>query len=241
METNLQTASVTPLPPATCSLIGLQEVVCGDCNVVGPQTGANVLVFDPPWEIEWEIPRGEWRHKIVFSDPQRLKDVLHMFGVPTTQFVWDCVSSWWVPGRPLKRAKIALWYGPMGDWNPDRAMLDKPQPARLVKNTRGGYKSEAKPGTQLSEVYTLPITQRRADPHEKPMEWVRAMIGGCCGNEPVVYDPYAGSGSVAVACAELGIPSRSIEIDDAKFCAICDRLRDRTKPPEIGELFSANV
>ena len=53
------------------------------------------------------------------------------------------------------------------------------------------------------------------------------MIANC--TEGDVYDPYAGSGTVLIACETLGRRARMVEID-AAFCAvILQRWADHTQ------------
>lgn len=213
--------------------IGRQSVSLGSSIGSPVPSNADVLLFDPPWDVGATIPEHEWRHVIAFCDPHRMGDIVRMMGPPTSMFVWDCVSSWFVHGRPLKRCKLALWYGQLSDWDSDRARLDRPQKAVETSNTRGAYVAEAKEWTQLSDVYRLPITSAGLGTHEKPLEWVRAMIGGCCGPDAVVYDPFAGHGAFAEACQQLGLESHHVELDEARFDAICTRLDGIGRAPVV--------
>ena len=202
--------------------LGLQTVINADATSIN--CNSTILVYDPPWDNM--IPVDFDRELVLyFCDPHRASDAISIVGMPDYWFVWDCVSSWYVPNRPLKRAKFCM-VRTKRKWNATAALLDKPQPAKCVMNTRGIYVSEARSGTQLSEVYTRPITQMdKLYGHEKPIEWIRAIIAGFSVQSDTLYDPFAGSGAVAVASMQLGVKSTHVEINESRFNLICNRLQ----------------
>tara|TARA_Y100001973_G_scaffold59835_1_gene88090 strand:- start:98 stop:655 length:558 start_codon:yes stop_codon:yes gene_type:complete len=165
---------------------------------------------------------------LAFCDGYRLRDVLASFGAdPAWVFVWDCVSSWWTPNRPLRRAKLCIWYGDLAHYNQEGAFYtpSNPRGPRTVSNPRGSYDYEPHPeGRRLSDLFALPITRFHAESehsHAKPEEWVRCLVGNTSAGS--IADPFAGSGtSLEVAC-NLDRPWVGCEISPA----YCDTIRQR--------------
>lgn len=215
--------------PGNFHQIGNQTIVRADCKTVR-SSNHTVLILDPPWNAHWDIPcPGTWRHMFIFTDPQRCKDVINRAGAPESILIWDCVSSWYVKGRPLKRAKLCFWYGSPMSWSIRSAVFDKHQKFRSVKNSRGSYLKQESQTTCLSDIYVQPISKmKKSNPHEKPTQWIKAMLSGVLEPGDTVYDPYAGSGSAAVACAQLGVRSVHVEIDESYYAKIIGRLSGKT-------------
>jgi hypothetical protein len=208
---------------------------CGDSHrdwpVVFQETIGSgfTLFFDPPWEIQAAPPSG-YGDALVFTDGQYFKQSVAMFGPPEWVFVWDCVASWYTPNRPLRRMKMALWYGSLEKYNPDGAHYGEPGKAHRATNTRGSYDYEPDPeGKHLSDVFALSLPKFHATgthPHEKPVDWVRMLLANCTSG--VVVDPYAGAGTSLIAAESIGRQSVAIEIDPKNCDVILARWEQVT-------------
>ncbi len=67
----------------------------------------------------------------------------------------------------------------------------------------------------------------------KPIELVSRAVGNSSKHGEVVYDPFGGSGTTAVACEQLNRQCRMIEIEP-KYCAvILERLSNMDLEPEL--------
>ncbi|HQA98603.1 MAG TPA: DNA methyltransferase, partial [Clostridia bacterium] len=70
-------------------------------------------------------------------------------------------------------------------------------------------------GKHLSDIFQMPLPQLHNDgfhPYEKPLDWVRLLIGDCfSGNS--VFDPFLGCGNTALACQQLGKSCVGIDIE----------------------------
>ncbi len=203
---------------------------CGDArdvlnSLIIPETAG--WVIDPPWDQQILTPMGA--RKLVFCDGHRQRDAIQFHGAPAWIFTWDCVSSWYVKGKPLRRAKYALWYGPTGEYVFDGAHYggERSESPRVVQNSRGAYMFQAdRRGKHLSDVFQYPITKLHANghKHEKPVEWMKMLIANCFAACPVVLDPFCGSGATLDACRQIGKPAIGIEIDPALCSQIAQRL-----------------
>ena len=211
--------------------IGEHRLICGDCTdaavVARVMNGgcAETLIFDPPWDIETTTPTNAMS-TLAFGDGSTVGQIVDRFGSPLWMFVWDCVSSWYTPNRPLRRIKVCAWYGDLENYTPDGWHYGDVGEVREVWNTRGAYMYHPDPrGKHLSDVYQLPITKFHADEehhHAKPIDWVSMLIGNCTRGD--VYDPFSGSGTTIVACERLGRKARAIEISPAYVAVTLERM-----------------
>jgi hypothetical protein len=212
---NLPEAGYTPANPRTIN--------CGDAKwFISMITDEDVVIIDPPWDMPELFAVGSAaKNKIVFCDGMRMGDAIRHNGAPTWVFCWDCVSCWYTPNRPLKRAKYALWYGEISSYNQDGCRHGEPcGKPRMVKNSRGRYMFTPHPdGKMLADVYQQPITRLRSTQkfnHSKPLDWICMIIGNCRGNAVRVFDLFAGSGVCAVAASKLGMGYFGVEIDEGR-------------------------
>jgi len=206
---------------------GQHRVLCGDstkaadvARLMGGEK-ASLLFYDPPWDMELKKPDLGYRSILVFSDGRRARQSIEMFGAPTWVFVWDCVSSWYTPNRPLQRHKLAFWYGDVGSYDFDGAHYGDAGEVRNIANTRGSYQFVPDPrGKHLSDLFSLAITKLHSESehsHSKPSDWVRMLIANC--SDGAVYDPFLGSGTALIAAEQTGRKCFGIEISE-KYCDV---------------------
>jgi hypothetical protein len=205
--------------------LGAHRLMCGDSTSAKDVARLDIskceaLIFDPEWDNAPQMK--PMRNTIAFTDGQRCGDVVRMFGAPAWLFVWDCVTSWYTPNRPLKRGKLALWYGDVKGYDFNGAHYGESGEQKTVSNTRGEYlyKPDAR-GKHLSDVFNMPITQAHADHdhnHSKPVDWVRMLIANCTQGD--VFDPFCGSGTTLIACQQIKRRCVAIEVEP-KYVAVC--------------------
>ena len=183
-----------------------------------PSGARPFFIVDPPWDAGlWSIARNE-RCKLVFFDGGACSEAISHHGAPSWLFAWDCVSSWWTPNRPLRRAKLCAFYGDIEKYNQDGAFTSyRDAKSRVVRNTRGEYVHHPADGVRLSDVYQRPITELHKSgevyKHAKPTEWLAAMIANCIGDCNLVIDLFCGSGAAGYAANLAGIDYIGLDID----------------------------
>jgi DNA modification methylase len=117
----------------------------------------------------------------------------------------------------LQRAKYALWYGDIETYDFNGAHYGDAGDVRIVSNTRGAYtfKPDSR-GKHLSDVFSFPITQLHSSgehTHEKPIDWLRMLLGNCTPDNALVYDPFLGSGTTLIAAHRTGRRGYGCEIE----------------------------
>lgn len=222
--------------------LGNHTLACGDSSdlnlIERLSDGERIasLVFDPEWDSMPNAIPG-FDSVLAFCDGATIGDVISRYGSAMTWlFVWDCVSSWYTPNRPLKRGKLCCWYGNVKSYNFDGAHYGDSGKSRNVWNTRGEYNFVPDPrGKHLSDVFSEPITQEHSQSehnHSKPIDWMRMLIANCTTG--TVLDPFSGSGTSVMACEQLKRSCRAIEISPAYVAVTLERWQSSTgKTPRM--------
>lgn len=172
------------------------------------------LLYDPPWDLY--IPSFPIPSEIVaLCDGFRAGDIVRRFGAPTWVFTWDCVSSWYTPNRPLRRAKYAFCYFDIQKCSPTAFKFGDNGSPRIVKNSRGTFAYVPDGRKQFSDVYAHPITAQKKYKHQKPVEWIAYLLATCTTGH--IVDPFCGSGSAIAACDAIGRSSTHYEINEYMY------------------------
>jgi len=211
----------------------------GDGQYLYDAVAANTqhtLIFDPPWDIAAEFNMRNSDNVLAFCDGYRAGDIVRLFGPPTWVFVWDCVSSWYTPNRPLRRMKMCFWYGDITKYRQKGWLFGDPcGKPRIVTNSRGSYLFTPDSGKMLSDVFSSPITSLHSTSgheHSKPIDWITALIGNTARDGDIVIDPFAGSGVTLQACRRLGVNWLGSDLDESRVDAIAN-LAHPDEPPKL--------
>jgi hypothetical protein len=226
--------------------IGCHVIACGDSS--NPQVIASVLqgdkprltLYDPPFEVN---DAWGWLHPaestIVFCDYKTTSKaaVAGSAYAHCYHFVWDGVTSWYTPNRPLARHKSALVFFNDPKWDFDAAIYHdgKEREAKTVTNTRGASDYQPLAGGMVHLQTVFQFGNTRVDDaghaHAKPAAWVRALMLGCgVKTADVVLDQFAGSGSFTLAAPD-GVSVRSIELDPVTCGRAITRIAESVGSP----------
>ena len=80
-------------------------------------------------------------------------------------------------------------------------------------------------------VLDAPIVRDRKHPTEKPVELIREILEA--SGRSYILDPFMGSGTTGVVCANLGRKFVGIEIEERYFDIACRRIEDAYKQPRL--------
>jgi DNA modification methylase len=84
--------------------------------------------------------------------------------------------------------------------------------------------------SMLLDVGCVPTWEKRHHPHQKPIALPRVLIEASTKHGDVVLDPFAGSGTTAVACMKAGRRCIAIELDKQYIPIIELRVRGAETP-----------
>jgi hypothetical protein len=203
--------------------LGAHTLICADVRDVESPADSAVL-FDPPYDdrdlcaVRWPCPDA-----LVLTDERRL--LAYAEGWPRFRcaMIWDPRANTYITGGPLMRARFCLWFGDSpytmcgAHWG-EPMHFERP----IVRRGRWGQYA-ATPcgnGKHLSTVYEEP-RGRHMIRYEKPVTWLRLLIGSC--TTAPIFDPFAGSGAALIACEQLGRASVHVEIDPNR----CEQIVER--------------
>lgn len=203
-----------------------------------PDKSVDIIITDPPYEID---PHGAGFHKN--RDYMREID-----NEGLTIGIDDDILSEFV--RIMKSVNIYIfcnknqlrqYFDFFKDYNCDLLIWHKTNPIPTVNNK---YLSDVEyvffareegvkvygDYTTLSKVYTSTVNKRDKDLFEhltpKPVQLIKNFVINSSNKNDIVYDPFSGSGSTAVACSELNRIFIGSEISE-KWCNIAnDRLKN---------------
>ena len=222
----------TPAKPITKPgdlwLLGDHRVLCGNATNLGSVESVRVddcglTVIDPEWDNPVR-PADVAGDLLVFTDAGRIGQTIGWYGAPTWIFAWDCQACWYVSGQPLRRIKLALWYGRLENYNPDGAHYGPVADEKMVTNSRGRYRYKPDSrGLHLADLFCRQITSEHADgmhPHSKPVDWIRCLIGNCSTGS--IFDPFLGSGTTLIAAEQLDRRCYGLEIEP-RYCDVIVR------------------
>jgi DNA modification methylase len=197
--------------------IGDATLYLGDCLEILPTlSGVDAVVTDPPYGIEkaeWDAAYPDWLVPVSFT-------LAHTVCVmPGLWALQRCVNQM---GERYKSV-VAGWnangmtHGPIGfnNWIP--AVVGGDVPRKGQDACRFTVGSEDKPD----------------HPSPKPPQFMQWLVERVTEPEWVVCDPFMGSGTTGVACANLGRPFIGIEIEPKYFDIACKRIEDAYKQPRL--------
>ena len=203
--------------------IGDATLYLGDCREIMPTLGpVDAVVTDPPYGINYSphdrhINAIDYGGKIVgdntpFSPSSLLgfKNVILWGG---NNFATELpIGGWIVWDKRLSIAADKILGSPF-----ELAWSSNPKMFKMVRLLHGGAKNaDAKNGDVANAA--------RFHPTQKPVELIIRCITFLPKGADRVLDPYMGSGTTGVACANLGRKFIGIEIDEDYFNIACERI-----------------
>ena len=208
----------------------VNRVICGDCTEVMremPDGCVDLVVTDPPYGARYRDRAG----RRVANDDNLLW-LLPAFAQAARVLKRDrfCVSFYgWHRADRFLLAWKAAGLRPVGHF-----VFVKPYPS----NAGSGfieYRHEAayllakgspdRPRYRLTDVLPWQYTGNRYHPTEKPVSAIAPLIEDFSRPDDIVLDPFAGSGTTALAAKELGRRYIAIELDMRHAHTARERLK----------------
>jgi DNA modification methylase len=214
-------------------VIGTAELWHGDCREVLPLLPKHdLLLTDPPYGTAamWQSKNGTPKNK-----PTDKKWAL--FGAGDIRD-WDVLETEVVLGLPALARKAVIWGGQMYPMPTVRSWLVW---NKIIRNFSTGVCELAwtnldQPIDAFDYSHGQLATEGKQHPTQKPlplMLWCIKKAGAVSS----VLDPFMGSGTTGVACAQLGKAFTGIERERKYFDIACERIsraqaQGQLLPPE---------
>jgi len=205
-------------------VIGDCRLILGDCREVLPMLGpVDAVVTDPPYGLgdKWQGGKANTRAKWKLNDGG-------------ANMSWDAEVSDAVPGLIAMAPQCIIWGGHLYPLPPARGWLiwDK-----IVREFTSGHCEMAwtnldQPVRAFSFSHGALATEGKLHPTQKPA----ALMAWCVGFLPAnatVLDPFMGSGTTGVACAQTGRSFIGIERDESYFDIAVRRIEAAYKQPRL--------
>ena len=187
--------------------IGDATLYCGDCLEILPTLEpVDAVVTDPPYGIGDRMQGGTWGAAEKYADFR----------------AWDQAPSEKLLALVLAAGKdCCIWGGNYFRLPVSRGWLvwDKQNAVQTMADVELAWTNKDRPAKR----YSAPVGKHEyGHPSEKPvrlMNWCVSRFGGA-----TVLDPFMGSGTTGVACANLERKFIGIEIEPKYFDIACERI-----------------
>lgn len=212
--------------------IGDATLYLGDCLEILPHVGeVDAVVTDPPYGIGFKYEShvdtpegyGEWLWSVLEESERHAS--------PSSPiFVWQSATnvtmfSEWFPRswRLFIAAKNFVQIRPTAmQWSFDPVVVwwtnGEEKPWSLGTASRDVFTANTAP------VVSNPHNPEKRHPCPRPLDQVERVIGQWVRPGSTCIDPFMGSGTTGVACANLGRKFVGIEIEERYFDIACERI-----------------
>ena len=197
-----------------------------DCREILPTLPkVDAVVTDPPYGINHKTSHGaSWQNTVIAGDNDTfLRDeVLRPFQEVAS------FGTWKTPPIADTRGCLVFDKGAafgMGDltfpWKPSFELIYIRGDNWRGKRDEGVLRGHVQVSWE-TQFKGLGMRESRSHPHQKPVSLLCALIDKHPGN--TILDPFMGSGTTGVACANLGRKFIGIEIEPKYFDIACSRI-----------------
>jgi DNA modification methylase len=235
-------------------VIGNCRLYLGDCLEVMPLLGkVDVVVTDPPYGIGLTKKTNDYRDSKFFDNGESLR--ASKTYRDNDQHIRALIRQT-IPMALSIATRAVIFCGPAMLWEyPEPASLGTVFAVNGAGRTAWGFQcshpvlfygkdpflQDGKGGRPNSIRDGQPNREKINHPCPKPLSWMKWAVGRGSRIGETVLDPFMGSGTTGVACANMGRSFVGIEIDDGYFDIACQRIRracehadlfiERPKPP----------
>ncbi len=227
--------------------IGDATLYCGDCREILPTLQkVDAVITDPPYGV---TSLG-WDKRVMGWEKLLPSDCLWCFGSMSffmradfgdwkyaQEIVWEKHNGSNFHADRFRRVHelIVMFY--RGPWESlyrsvpvtmdatAKAVRRKGRPAHMGDIKANTYLShDGGPRLMRSVISARSCHGFAQHPTQKPVEIIQPLCHYSCSPTGTVLDPFMGSGSVGVACANLGRKFIGIEIDERFYDIACERI-----------------
>ena len=195
--------------------IGDAALYCGDCLEIMPTLGeVDAVVTDPPYGMSYQSAKRSDRHEELVGDGDySLIQAACEFPVNHSRYIfcrWDALSF-------ATPKSLIVWVKP--NWGSGDLAHEHGRSTEYAMFWPGP--AHDWPGKRPSDVVYHAKADTTEHPTAKPMGLMQKFVGWTRG---VCVDPFMGSGTTGVACANLGRKFIGIELEPKYFDIACERI-----------------
>lgn len=232
--------------------IGDHVIACGnslDRTFVGKVIGAHkirAVVTDPPYGVAYVENKkglsklGVKEEKVIVGDHLQSAEEYEEFTRKYLGIIVPYLEEYNAvyifnadPMFPSLRAGMksaGFYYSQMIIWLKNQLVMSRKDYLSMYELIAYGWfnKHKMERSKAKNVIYHPRPARSRLHPTQKPVGLLRKIIPNSTKVGDVVYDPFLGSGSIAVACEHLGRKCIGIELDEAYVEASLKRLEKLT-------------
>lgn len=206
-------------------VIGDAELYLGDCAYVIPTLDpVHAVITDPPYGIDYGKAGGfskssgwkDWRGKAEWDECRPAQGIFDaILGVSKEQIIWG--GNYFTDYLP-----------PTMRW----LVWDKGQRNFTLADCEFAWTSQNK----AARIFTYARGKAAQDGKEHPTQKPIELMKWCLEFLPkaqVILDPFMGSGTTGIACANVGRRFIGIEREESYFDIACERIRKAYAQPDM--------
>ena len=198
--------------------IGDAVLYHGNCLEILPTLPkVDAVVTDPPYGIGFAAQPTKWQ-RLAGKEPER----------------WDDSAVERLPELLALGGVQVVWGGNYYGLPPSRGWLSwfKPDAPPSMAHFELAWTNQDRNSKQIQQSISATNAERVGHPTQKPlavMEWTLAQFPDAAS----ILDPFMGSGTTGVACANLGRKFIGIEIERKYFDIACERIENAYKQQRL--------
>lgn len=232
--------------------VGDHIIGCGDSTdkeFVSRVIGNNkirAIITDPPYGVAYvENKKGFAKlgvkdEKIIEGDHLQSEDEYRKFTekylIPTTPYLEEYNACYifnadpMFPSLRIGMKNTGFYYSQMIIWIKNQPVMSRKDYLSQYELIAYGWfgKHKMEKSKNKNVIYYPRPNRSKLHPTQKPIGLLRRIIPDNTVVGDVVYDPFLGSGSTAIACEHLGRKCIGIEIDEDYMSIIIQRLEKLT-------------
>lgn len=206
-------------------IIGDHRLILGDCaEAMGLAGAVDLVLTDPPYGIDYGRAGGfsashgwgQWRENVAWDQERPPREIFEaMLACSRDQIIWG--GNYFTDYLP-----------PTMQW----LVWDKGQRDFSLADCEIAWSSQQKAARIITYARGKAVRDGKEHPTQKPIE----VMVWCLGFAPkakTVLDPFMGSGTTGVACAQLGRQFIGIEREPRYFDIACRRIEEAYKQPRL--------
>lgn len=205
--------------------IGDCTLYLGDCRDVLPlASGYRSIVSDPPYGMAFKSNHRAVSHEAIAND-DTTDLLIWACGLPVSHSAY--LFCRWDNLRDVPMPKSCITWV-KNNWSMGDLDHEHGRQTEICLFYAG--QDHAWPGKRPTDVVECARTGNNHHPTEKPVGLMEVVVGWTAG---MVFDPFMGSGTTGVACANLGRPFIGAELHEPYFDIACRRIEEAYKQPRL--------